>query len=185
MRPPKQPEMHRLSKVLDGVFIVRVSEEDRRAVERMWSELFHVHATTRSDEWLLGSQTHLLSAIQTWVETLIQSPSHVGFIAKLASTHIGFVAVSFREHPWLHAKRSGNIDAIWVEKEARRIGLGRRLVGSVMHEMRSRKVDLLNVHAIQSQPAAQPFWQSLGFFEFAVQMRFSQSPNISRSTQGD
>jgi GNAT superfamily N-acetyltransferase len=155
----------------DGTITWPIAQADSAHVARMWTALFRSHETAEGAGILIGSQARLGTEIQAWIDLVIQSTDHFGFVAGSRGVHRGFIAVSIHTHPWLNPAEGGTIGAIWVEPTQRRRGVGRLLVESALAELAVRNVDTADVHAMVFTPGSRPFWQSLGFVSFAIQMR--------------
>src|SRR5580692_11006450 len=158
---------------VDGITITPISEIDRGSVVRMWAALFHAYEGAGDGGRRVASGERLDTEIQSWIDLVMPGADHFSLIVRRLGAVRGFVAVSTFIQPWLIPERSATIGAIWVEPTERLHGLGRLLVVSALEELTRRNVDLADVHAIASNHRSKPFWQSLGFKAFAVQMRYT------------
>jgi ribosomal protein S18 acetylase RimI-like enzyme len=161
----------------DGTITWAIAQADRDHIARMWTALFRSHETAEGAGILIGSPARLGTEIEAWIELVIQSTDHFGFVAGSRGVRRGFIAVSIHTYPWLNPEQGGTIGAIWVEPTQRRRGVGRLLVESALAELAVRNVDTVDVHAMVSARGSEPFWQSFGFVGFAIQMR---RPTVAR-----
>ena len=111
-----------------------------------------------------------------WINLALRSPDHTGFVAKQADIHRAFIALSVNTHPWLSPRKSGTINAIWAEANARRRGLGRQLVASAFTKLAVRNIDLVDIHVLKASPESALFRRSIGFVDSAVKMQFKVPP---------
>ena len=154
-----------------AISITPMSEADRKIVARMWTALFYSHDAAGGSGSFVGSRLRLRREVQVWINVAIRSPDHVGLVLKEHGMTRGFITLGINMHPWLSSRRSATITAIWVEARARRRGFGRRLVVAVLRKLATSNVDAVNVQALSVTPGSALFWRSMGFSDFAVQMR--------------
>jgi GNAT superfamily N-acetyltransferase len=166
----------------DGTVTWPITQVDSAHIARMWTALFRSHETADEAGILIGSQARLGTEIQAWIDLVIHSNDHFGFVAGSRGVHRGFIAVSIHTRPWLNPEQGGTIGAIWVEPTERRRGVGRLLVDSALAELAARNVDTADVHAIVSARGSGPFWESLGFVGFAIQMRRPTGARLGSET---
>lgn len=154
-----------------AISITPISEADRKSVARMWRALFYLHDAAGGPGSFVGSRRRLRREVQVWINVAIRSPDHFGLVLKEHGMTRGFIALAINTHPWLSSKKSATITAIWVEARVRRRGFGRRLVVTVLRKLAASNVDAVNVQALSVTPGSALFWRSIGFSDFAVQMR--------------
>ena len=149
--------------------IVPIGEAHRAEVAGMWVELFTLHAALGAPDALRAVPERLADTVSEWTDLVIRGGDHLGFVA-LSDTYVGFIAAGIRDRPWLAAPRAGTIGAIWVVPGRRRLGVGRALALTALAELRARRADVVDLHALSCQPDAVSFWRALGFSTCATQM---------------
>ena len=159
-----------------AISISAISEADRKTVARMWTALFYAHDAAGASGSFVGSRRRLRREVQVWINVTIRSPDRLGLTLKEHGMTRGFIALSINTHPWLSSKKSATITAIWVEARARRRGFGRRLVAAALAKLATSNVDAVHVQALSVSPGAARFWRSMGFSDFAVQLRLHTGP---------
>jgi len=154
-----------------AISISPISEADRKTVARMWTALFYSHDAAGTPGSFVGSRWRLRREVQVWINVAIRDPDHLGLVLKEHGKTRGFIALAINTHPWLSSRKSATITAIWIDARARRRGFGRRLLVAVLKKLAAGNVDAVQIQALSVTPGSALFWRSMGFSDFAVQMR--------------
>lgn len=148
-----------------------VRRADRRDVGRLvelWLELMNLHAAVDSRfvvrEDAGRTMARRFSELLTDPDTIILVSQSDGEMVGFAVAHIDI------NLPFLPGTTVGFISDIYVLDAYRRQGRAARLVAAMRDWFKSRKVTVIQLHAASCNPAAQQFWERMGFSDYLVRM---------------
>ena len=137
---------------------------DRAALLSAHAALLDRHAEVDAAFALGGDASH---ALVRHLERGLADPSVRLFVAECGERFAGFCAATLEAAPPLlreHGRLA--ITEIWVERDARRGGVGRALVDAALAWGRERRAARVEVRVAARNAEAQAFWRAQGFGDF-------------------
>jgi len=111
-------------------------------------------------------------AMREWLLARLKEPNCLGFIAESDGAWAGFVIGSIVEWestpPVLESRKLGIIDAVYVNDEFRRNGIGARLVERALQAMRDRNAVAAETIYDAWSDASSALWRQAGFAPWMV-----------------
>jgi len=124
---------------------------------------------TRSDMRLKPDAAR---AMRQWLLSRLREPGSLGFVADKDGTCVGFIIGRVDEWestpPVLEPRRLGIIDAVYVNEEFRRSGIGARLVDRALQAMRERNAVVAETIYDAGSDASSALWSEAGFAPWMV-----------------
>ena len=148
--PPTVSGMDRTA-LADGV---RIAVEDPRGPDSRWCIAQYFAELNARFEYGFDPQRTL--ALD---EDDLTPPSGALFIARLAEKPVGCGGVKFYPEGWAYLKR------MWIAKEARGIGLGRRLLGEMERYARDCGIAIVRLETNRALSEAIALYRSAGYHE--------------------
>lgn len=109
-----------------------------------------------------------------WMKTAQNTSGKFGIalLAKNGLLNVGFAHGMIKFLPdYLGGFAVGSITHVYVDENARMMGIGRKLTESLENWFRMKKVHSIELQVITGNPAAQEFWKALGYEEELLQFR--------------
>ncbi len=148
-----------------------VCDDDAPEIARMWQELALMHFEI--DE---GFPPPVPGAAIRYAERVVASAQHRGsraYVAEWGGKVVGFILAGYTD---LYSDLFEEVDAgfiadLYVDRDYRRRGIGRRLVDAVLEWFRSQEVYHVEWNAAAANPESRGFWRSVGGRDLLVRMR--------------
>ena len=156
---------------LAGVAIRRAERRDRHAILRAWGALLrhhqHFHASYRGTSGPTRSR-----ALERTLDAAWSDADHEIWLAEDAASDgcLGFCATSRFDPGADAAPIRGTIEELWVDRDARRAGVGTALAEAALASLRSRGARRFEVRVLLRNRVALAFWERLGFTAYASQL---------------
>jgi GNAT superfamily N-acetyltransferase len=110
--------------------------------------------------------------MRQWLLSRFSDPSSFGFVAENDGVYGGFLIGRVDEWesspPVLEPRRLGIIDAVYVNEEFRRTGIGRQLVDRALQAMRDRNAVAVETIYEAWSDASSALWRDAGFAPWMV-----------------
>jgi GNAT superfamily N-acetyltransferase len=141
--------------------------EDLPQIQQAWLDYYH--AAARSDMRLRSDAD---DAMKQWLITRYRQRESMGFVAetdlKLAGFLIGRIGDWESVPPVIEARRIGIIDAVYVDEQFRRQGIGSQLIGQAVDRMRAAKAVAVETVYDAWNDASSEAWHRAGFAPWMV-----------------
>jgi ribosomal-protein-alanine N-acetyltransferase len=126
----------------------------------LWTQLLAEHAATPS----LRAARSPEPALRAHLAALAAAEDGALLVAERGGDLEGFAALRVVRRPPLFAEtRRGEIEALFVRREARRRGIGRELAEASLGWMAERGLARAAIQVAAENAPAQAFWRALGF----------------------
>jgi len=136
------------------------AQRELERVAALWTLLLAHHAETPS----LAPAPRPEAALRAHVEALAASGDGALLVAERDGALAGFAALRALRRPPLFAQTErGEIEALYVRREARRRGVGRDLVQASLRWMAARGLRRAAIQVAADNAEGQAFWRALGF----------------------
>jgi GNAT superfamily N-acetyltransferase len=123
----------------------------------------------RSDMRLKPDSVRVL---REWLHSRLREPSTIGFVAEKDGTYAGFLIGRIDEWesspPVLEPRKMGIIDAVYVDEQFRRTGIGARLVHHAIQVMHERNAVAVETTYEAWSDASAALWRKAGFAPWMV-----------------
>jgi GNAT superfamily N-acetyltransferase len=123
----------------------------------------------RSDMRLKSDSERIM---RQWLQARFRDASSIGFVAERDGACIGFLIGRIDEWesspPVLEPRKMGIIDAVYVDEEFRRTGIGARLVQHALQVMREQNVVAVETIYDAWSDASAALWREAGFAPWMV-----------------
>ena len=141
--------------------------EDLPQIQQAWLDYYH--AAARSDMRLRSDAD---DAMKQWLIARYRQRESMGFVAetdlKLAGFLIGRIGDWESVPPVIEARRIGIIDAVYVDEQFRRQGIGSQLIGKAVERMRAAKAVAVETVYDAWNDASSEVWHCAGFAPWMV-----------------
>lgn len=111
-------------------------------------------------------------AMRQWLLSRLRDPGSLGFVADKDGSCAGFILGRVVEWestpPVLEPRRLGIIDAVYVNEDFRRSGIGARLVDRALQAMRERNAVAAETIYDAGSGASSALWREAGFAPWMV-----------------
>ena len=135
----------------------------------LFSWLEFCRNAARSDMRLKPDSERLL---RQWLRSRFNEPASIGFVAEQDSACIGFLIGRIDEWesnpPVLEPRKIGIIDAVYVDEQFRRSGIGARLVQHALQVMREQNAVAVETIYDAWNDASAELWRDAGFAPWMV-----------------
>ena len=114
------------------------------------------------------------SGTEKWLKTTRNTSGKYGLVvlAKDEGKAVGFAHGLIKFLPdYLGGFAVGSITHVYVDDDARRLGIGKALVNILEDWFRMKKVHSIELQVISGNPTAKKFWKNLGYKEELLQYR--------------
>ena len=113
-----------------------------------------------------------MQVMRQWLHSRLREPVSIGFVAEMDGTCVGFLIGRIDEWestpPVLEPRKMGIIDAVYVEEQFRRQGIGARLVDHAMQVMREQNAVAVETIYEAWSDASGALWREAGFAPWMV-----------------
>lgn len=151
------------------IHLRRATRADTGEVARLWMALHHEMLRTQQGLRLVSdAEKRFRNDFPDWassIDRLIVVAEAAGRLVGLVLAEIGGTPAVFE--PDSHVF----IEALFVEPEYRRMGIGRQLVASVRSWCDSLGSKIVRLGVLAASPAARAFWSAMGAEDESVIMR--------------
>ena len=141
----------------------------RDAEKILGSWLDFCRHAARSDMRLKPDSARVL---RQWLNSRLRDPSSIGFVAEQDGACIGFLIGRIDEWesipPVLEPRKMGIIDAVYVDEQFRRNGIGARLVQHALQVMRKQNAAAVETIYDAWSDASAALWREAGFAPWMV-----------------
>jgi GNAT superfamily N-acetyltransferase len=141
--------------------------EDLPQIQQAWLDYYH--AAARCDMRLRPDAD---DAMKQWLIARYRQRESMGFVAetdlKLTGFLIGRIGDWESVPPVIEARRIGIIDAVYVDEQFRRQGIGSQLIGKAVERMRAAKVVAVETVYDAWNDASSEVWHRAGFAPWMV-----------------
>ncbi len=97
------------------------------------------------------------------LQQMLVAPDRKILVVRDSDRLLGFATASILPRPWLAAGAVGLLSAVWVEPDARRRGLAKRLVQALEDWLKGRDVGFVEVNWDLDNAPARDFWRAAGY----------------------
>jgi len=127
--------------------------------------LCQIEKVERDESTSLKISEDFKSKISIWVEQIDSTPSNLIIIAEKSHQICGFIIalVEIQPNQFTQYNTHGLIQAIWVEPEQRKNGLGEALVKQALDSFAEFKIPYCDIAYHPDNKAAKQFWKKMGF----------------------
>jgi GNAT superfamily N-acetyltransferase len=112
------------------------------------------------------------SIMKQWLLSRLREPSSIGFVAESEGACVGFLIARVDEWestpPILEPRKLGIIDAVYVDEQLRRTGIGARLVDRALAVMRDRNAVAAETTYDAWNDSSSALWRDAGFAPWMV-----------------
>ena len=141
--------------------------DDLSQIQQAW--LDYCQNVCRSDMKL---RPDAKSAMRAWLLARFRQPQSLGLVAESEPDVFGFLIGRIDDWesvpPVIESRRIGIIDAVYVSENARRHGIGSRLIESAIETMRSKNVVAVETVYDAWNDASVTAWHRAGFAPWMV-----------------
>ena len=135
----------------------------------LFSWLEFCRNAARSDMHLKADSERIM---RQWLQSRLREPSSIAFVAEKDGACVGFLIGRVDEWesspPVLEPRRLGIIDAVYVDDQFRRTGIGARLVERALQVMRDRGAVAAETIFDAWSDASGALWREAGFAPWMV-----------------
>ncbi len=143
---------------------------DADAVVAMWQIMVDQHQAYDRLRWRMKPNAPALWR-KFFLEVLAKKDSFALVAVNATGQPIGYLVANIAAPPPIVAIRSrGDIGDLFVRKEYRRHGLGRRLMNHAVKIMKSRGAEYISLYVAASNRSAVRFYKNLGLKPLVLQM---------------
>lgn len=143
------------------------NREDLAQIQRAW--LDYCRQVARSDMRL---KTNSETAMMQWLTNRFRQPSSLGFVAERDGSVAGFLIGRIDDWesvpPVLESRRIGIIDAVYVNEQFRRQGIGNQLIERAIQRMRDANAIAVETIYDAWNDASTQTWHRAGFAPWMV-----------------
>jgi ribosomal protein S18 acetylase RimI-like enzyme len=152
-----------------GITIREAGRRDVEAVTALWWEMMQVHGAL--DARFRYERTAARD-VERHIFECIRSRAVQVYVAEMNGRVVGYITGQIQgRQPVSHAGRFGFIAELSVCPDARRNGIGKRLVEKVMAWFAQQKVTAVELFVLENNPVSNAFWQSMGFGSYLRMLR--------------
>lgn len=152
----------------------RASDTDLSDLERLYALLAAEQAALRS---LWPVADGVADPPGDALQALLLDPASLVVMGTIDDVSVGFLWI--RAEPLLPqaaATQVGAVRLVFVEEEARGVGVGEAMIAMVMDDFRSRGITLFDSHVSPGHRLAKNFFESHGFSARRIVMHHSEDP---------
>ncbi|HEU5237468.1 MAG TPA: GNAT family N-acetyltransferase [Pyrinomonadaceae bacterium] len=143
------------------------SRDDLPQIQKAWLDYYQ--AAARSDMRLRLDSG---DAMKQWLTTRFRRRESLGFVAESDNQLAGFLIGRIDDWesvpPVIEPRRIGIIDAVYVEEQFRRQGIGSQLIGTAVERMRAAKAVAVETVYDAWNDASSEVWHRAGFAPWMV-----------------
>ncbi len=147
--------------------IRRWKASDSEKILASWLEF--CRSAARSDMRLKSDSARVL---RQWLNSRMREPATIGFVAEKEGVCVGFLIGRIDEWestpPLLEPRKMGIIDAVYVDEELRRSGIGARLIEHALRVMREQNAVAVETIYDAWSDASAALWRDAGFAPWMV-----------------
>lgn len=149
------------------------SEDDLAELVRLYRLLEEEQAALRS---LWPVADGLAEPVFDSLEGILADPSSMLVVGTIDAVPVGFMLMRLEELlPQGKGAQVGAARLVFVEPEARGVGVGEHMIMMVMDDFRSRGVDLFDSHVSPGHRLAKNFFESHGYSARRIVMHHSEN----------
>lgn len=147
----------------------RASSDDLQAIASLWMGLARYHEPKSSYfELAPGAERKFAS----YVRRLMKRKDVAVFVAQKNSGLVGYLIAKIKEEkPVFKLRKRGHITDLFVEKDYRRQGIGRKLVKEALAWFRSRNLQFVEISVYVKNISGKIAWKRMGFKEHMILLR--------------
>jgi ribosomal protein S18 acetylase RimI-like enzyme len=158
---------------IDYILLDRADHPDWNAVAGLFTRMY-----ARMDE--MGLMLPLAEGgTEKWLKTARNTSGKFGIVvlARDGLKEIGFAHGMLKFLPdYLGGFAVGTITHVFVDEQARRAGVGKKLVVELEAWFQMKNVQSVELQVIAGNPTAQDFWKAIGYREELLQYRKISQP---------
>lgn len=131
------------------------------------------HVQSSGDDYFEKLQDGYYEGFSGWFEEAMKNEDSTVLIAWEETLPVGFVTGQITKPflPFSRIKRVGEIKCCWVERMARRKGIGNKLVEAIEKWFTERSIDYVQLNYITGNSEAKVFWENLDYEPYRVASR--------------
>lgn len=147
--------------------------DDLGELERLYREL-ELEQNDLKAIW--SSADGLSEPVEASLKSLLEDPDSIVLFGELDDISLGFIWARVEDLlPQADGQRLGVIRLIYVEHEARGVGIGHEMIEAALAEMRSRGVTLFDAKVLPGHRHAKNFFEAHGFSARLIFMHHEDS----------
>jgi ribosomal protein S18 acetylase RimI-like enzyme len=151
------------------LLVRRALAADLERAAQLAGQLARLHHDTDPDRFFLPERVE--QGYSWWFAREIERPAAVVLVALQASDLVGYAYGALEERDWnLLLDQHGAIHDIFVAEQARRLGVGARLLDALIHELEALGAPRIVLGTMVSNERAQRLFRSRGFRPTLLEM---------------
>lgn len=157
-----------------NIIIRKAKDEDFHIIQSLNQALFQEEFDGGHDTCLQLSWPEEEKEVRYYRDALSKD-EYVAYVAEHGDEAIGYLIGCMKNKYSYRTVHSCELDNMYVKKEWRRKGIGRRLVQAFMKQARKRGIERMFVSAYAKNNTAISFYTACGFFDRSTEMELEVS----------
>lgn len=147
--------------------IRKATIKDFEQIKKIRTE-FYLHQTKLDN---LNEPNWIKRGLGIATSKALKSKRHIFFIAEDKGKIIGYCSGVIDKLPrWLKLKKKGHLYNVFVKKEYRKKGIGKKLMFSVIDWFKQNKISWIQILVYSKNKNAYKIYKKLGFKDYIIEM---------------
>ncbi|MFO0762324.1 MAG: GNAT family N-acetyltransferase [Byssovorax sp.] len=154
---------------MDDVIIRPARSDELPHVAALAGKLLRMHHDFDAQRFILPEDIE--QGYASWFRREIRRPEVVILVAARGDEVVGYTYARLEDRDWNQLlDPHGALHDLWVEPEARRSGVARRLVRATLDALAEKGAPRVVLHTAARNPGATAFFESMGFRRTMIEM---------------
>jgi len=162
------------------IIVRRALGADLERAAQLAGQLARLHHDTDTDRFFLPERVE--QGYAGWFARELERPAAVVLVALQGAELVGYAYGALEERDWnLLVDRHGVVHDLFVHEQARRLGVGARLLDTLIRELEALGAPRVLLHTMVSNERAQRLFRSRGFRPTLLEMTRTAGTQGARS----
>jgi ribosomal protein S18 acetylase RimI-like enzyme len=160
------------------IIVRRALEADLERTAQLAGQLARMHHDTDSDRFFLPERVE--QGYAWWLARELERPAAVVLVALQGTELVGYAYGALEERDWnLLLDQHGAIHDVFVDEQARRLGVGARLLDALIRELEALGAPRIVLGTMVSNDRAQRLFRSRGFRPTLLEMTRTSGKDVA------